>query len=416
MTTYLIRRTLQGIMVLFFASSLIYLLLDASGGPLSQLNGQSFRNAGEKQAKLKELKKKYHLVNLDNSERNVLERYAAWLFNVDPEGDSDPYFLQNKIDAANRVIASTKPGSISYTQQQLALQDAQSKIGKAAENLGACKNLFSGDNFGKCMSVQRVGGILSGNWGTSLTVANNEPVLQLIFGKPGEHLRSSLANTLVLLTLSLLLSLLIALPIGIYSAVKQYSITDYTVTTLSFFGLSMPSFWFGLMLILIFSLWLGWLPSGDIVDHLENKAEYGDIGVRLRHLIMPLAVLTITSIAGWSRFLRASMLEVLRQDYVRTAWAKGLRQRAVIMKHALRNALIPLVTLMALAVPGLFGGAIITERIFNYPGMGTLYFHAIGRIDWPVAMAFLLISSFLVILGNMFADVAYALVDPRIRY
>ncbi len=143
------------------------------------------------------------------------------------------------------------------------------------------------------------------------------------------------------------------------------------------------------------------------MDDVSNTTQYSDIGMRAKHLIMPVVVLSLASVAGWSRFLRASMLEVLRQDYVRTAWAKGLKQRTVILKHALRNALIPQVTLI---------GAIITERIFNYGGMGTLYFRAVLADDWPLMMAILIITSFLVVISNIIADVAYAVVDPRIRY
>lgn len=419
MTTYLIRRTLQGIMVLFFASALIYLILNSSASPLEFVNQIPFKDKAQKEARVQQIKRQYGLINADGSERNILVRYFYWLYSPEPDNDDDPYFLQNEIAAADRQLSTCKTNGSSGPACEAAQESKQvatSKLTRAQENLTACSNLFSGDNFGKCTSINRIGGILTGNWGVSIRVSSSTPVLDVLFGKPGERLRSNFSNTMVLLTLALLISLLIALPIGIYSAVKQYSIADYAVTTFSFFGLSMPTFWFGLMLILFFSLTLGWLPTGDVVDNVADVNQYGNIGIRLQHIIMPLMVLTITSVAGWSRFLRASMLEVLRQDYVRTAWAKGLRQRTVILKHALRNALIPLVTLMALAIPGLFGGAIITERIFNYQGMGTLYFKAIGGPDWSVAMAFLLISSFLVVIANILADIAYAFVDPRIRY
>jgi peptide/nickel transport system permease protein len=215
---------------------------------------------------------------------------------------------------------------------------------------------------------------------------------------------------------SVLVSLVIAFPIGVLSAIRQYSKLDYAVTMFSFFGLSMPVFWFGLMLIILFAVnfkaWgLPYLPTGGLADPgMEN-----DIGNRVLHLILPVTVLSIVSVAGWSRYIRSSMLEVLRQDYVRTAWAKGLQQRVVILKHALRNALIPLITIVGLTLPGLFGGAIITETVFAYPGMGRLYLSALNY-DWTLVMGILVISTVLVVVSNMLADVLYAVADPRIRY
>jgi peptide/nickel transport system permease protein len=215
---------------------------------------------------------------------------------------------------------------------------------------------------------------------------------------------------------SVLVSLIIAFPIGVLSAIRQYSKLDYAVTMFSFFGLSMPVFWFGLMLIILFAVnfkaWgLPYLPTGGLSD----PGMEGDIGNRIWHLILPVTVLSIVSVAGWSRYIRSSMLEVLRQDYVRTAWAKGLQQRVVILKHALRNALIPLITIVGLTLPGLFGGAVITETVFAYPGMGRLYLSALNY-DWSLVMGILVISTVLVVVSNMLADVLYAVADPRIRY
>jgi peptide/nickel transport system permease protein len=157
---------------------------------------------------------------------------------------------------------------------------------------------------------------------------------------------------------------------------------------------------------------LPYLPNALAFDPgMEN-----DLFNRIWHLILPGTVLSLIQVAGWSRYLRGSMLEVLRLDYVRTAWAKGLKQRIVILKHAMRNALIPLITVISLAIPGLFGGAIITETIFSYPGMGSLFINALGAYDWPIVMAFLLISTVLIVLANILADVLYAFADPRIRY
>ncbi|MDD2696262.1 MAG: ABC transporter permease, partial [Anaerolineales bacterium] len=198
------------------------------------------------------------------------------------------------------------------------------------------------------------------------------------------------------------------------------------VTTLAFFGSSMPTFFFGLLLILLFSILpkgagLPYLPPGSseavrdyIIPGLGN-VEAGSTVDRFLHLILPSAVLAMAYVAGWSRFVRASMLDVLRQDYVRTARAKGLIERVVIIKHALRNALIPFITVAVFAIPALFGGAIITESIFSWPGMGRLYILALGDYDYPVAMALLLITAVLTVLATLLQDILYTMVDPRIR-
>jgi len=198
----------------------------------------------------------------------------------------------------------------------------------------------------------------------------------------------------------------------VYSALRQYSWADYFVTSFSFFGMSMPTFWFGIMLIVIFAVGLHWFPTGGVVDYGSE----GDILNRLRHLVLPTTVLTLFNVATWSRFVRSSMLEVLRQDYMRTARAKGLRESVVIIKHGLRNALMPVVTLLALEIPGLFSGAIITENVFSYPGMGRLFWDGVVQSDWPVVQGLVVITAFLVIGCNLIADITYAFVDPRIRY
>jgi peptide/nickel transport system permease protein len=187
----------------------------------------------------------------------------------------------------------------------------------------------------------------------------------------------------------------------------------------------MPTFWLGLMMIIVFAVlakqlhddgwtWLPYLPTGDTTDN-EPEGTFNVIN-RIYHLILPVIVLSFVNVAGLSRYVRSSMLEVLRQDYVRTAWAKGLQQRSIILKHAMRNALIPVITILTLTIPSLFSGAIITETIFNYFGMGRLYFQAVTALDIPLVMGFLLIDVVLIVLANILADVLYAFADPRIRY
>ncbi|UCC64642.1 MAG: ABC transporter permease [Anaerolineae bacterium] len=225
-----------------------------------------------------------------------------------------------------------------------------------------------------------------------------------------KNILDRLPNTLLLSITALVISFGLALPVGVLSAVKQYSTFDNVSTVLSTAGVSIPSFWFGLIAILFFSVELRWLPSGGMYT-LGGEKSLADL---LKHLIMPASILSILSIAGWNRYIRASMLEVIRQDYVRTARAKGLVERVVILGHALRNALIPVATLLGLSLPGLVSGSLITETIFGWPGMGRLTFHAATKRDYPIIMGALVMSTVLVILGNLLADAAYGFLDPRI--
>jgi peptide/nickel transport system permease protein len=204
---------------------------------------------------------------------------------------------------------------------------------------------------------------------------------------------------------------------------------DYAVTTFAFFGSAMPVFWFGLMMILLFGTFfqrwgLPFFPTGSVAMVREAPpgsllallgADPGSLLDRMVHLALPTLVLSLLYLASWSRFARSSMLEVLRQD-VRTARAKGLVERVVVMKHALRNALIPIITVMIFSITSLFDGAILTETIFSYPGMGRLFFDALGGNDWPVVMAYLFISAILVVVVTLLRDIIYTLVDPRIRF
>lgn len=324
MANYLIRRFLEGILVLLVTSVLIFFILHLSpGGPFDQI---AFGKGRLGQDYLENMNR---LLGLD---RPLHERYLTWIVNV-----------------------------------------------------------------------------VQGDFGESWRVTMGRPVLEMIWERLG--------NTLQLMLASLVVSLAIALAIGILSAIKQYSVWDYLVTTLSFFGISMPIFWFGLMMIIVFSLkfreWgLPYLPVAGMAT-LGSEENVWD---RLWHLVLPVTVLSLFQVAGWSRFIRSSMLEVLRQDFVRTARAKGLSERIVVARHALRNALIPLITVVALDLPNLFSGAIITETIFAWPGMGRLFLGAVLESDWPIAMGILLIGALLVVVSNLIADLLYAVADPRIRY
>lgn len=237
---------------------------------------------------------------------------------------------------------------------------------------------------------------------------DDRPVLEKI----GERL----PNTLLLNVLSLGLVFLIAVPLGVLAAVKQNSFWDRAVSVLVFVGFSTPAFWLALMLMLLFGVRLGWLPVSGLhalnADEMSGAARLLDTA---RHLILPVFVSAFTGLAGLSRFVRNGLLDVVRQDYIRTARAKGLPESRVIGRHALRNALLPVVTILGLSLPDLIGGGFIFETLFAFPGMGRLGFDAIMARDFPVVMGVGTIAAFLTLAGNFLADVAYAVVDPRVR-
>lgn len=253
-------------------------------------------------------------------------------------------------------------------------------------------------------------GILRGDFGYSFRT--RQPVL--------DEIGQRLPNTAYLTIATMLVAVLIAIPIGIISAIRQYSSFDITVTTFSFAGQAIPEFWLGLILILIFYAWLKnpitgdpLLPSGGMMSIDITGFNLWD---RVIHLILPVLTGALGWIAWYSRFLRSSMLDVIHQDYVRTARAKGLSNWGVLTKHALRNALVPLVTLLALDLPYIFGGAIFVETLFAWPGMARLYYQAALERDYPVLLAVLIIGAACIILSNLIADILYAYLDPRIQY
>ena len=363
MTSYIVRRLIQSVVLLFFISILLYVILNiVPGGPFDTL----------KQA--------------------------------------NPRVTQSQIDRLNALLDLDKPilpgqycPMVKGEQQPCVLDQGR--------------------------YIRWLGKVVKGDFGKSWTMSTGTQVSKMIGQRIG--------YTLLLMGLSLFLAMLIAIPIGIYSAVRQYSIPDYIVTAIAFFGQSMPTFWTGLMAMSIFAVGLGLFPTGgvrvsgapgDIIDALNRIFSFGRVAPQLagkegklildglHHVALPALVLTFFNLAQWSRFTRASMLEVLKQDYMRTARAKGLLERVVVLKHGLRNALIPLVTIFALQLPSLFGGALITESIFSWPGMGRMLIDAISNVDWPVVQGVLIISAFLVVFSNLLADILYAVVDPRIQY
>ncbi len=373
MTNYLIRRFFQmGLVVIAASMAIYYILWLAPGGPLDELKlvGAGGRaNQGFTEEQIQRISEYLGL------HRGPVWGYIAWLTG----------------------------------------EDWFDSIGKPELQTSSCRSVET--------TCSR--GVLRGDFGVSWNVARGSPVADVLL--------SRLRNTLILMTSATIISLLVAIPIGIVSAVKQYSRLDYFVTTFSFFGTAMPVFWFGLMMIILFggnqsplykAFGFPYLPTGNVtlvrnplpgsLLELLNATPGSSLDIAV-HAILPTIVLSLLYMAGWSRFMRTAMLEVLRQDYVRTARAKGLRERVVILKHAMRNGLIPLITIVVFQIPGIFGGATITETVFNWPGMGFLYVHALGATDYPVAMAFLFISAVLVVIASLIGDVLYTIVDPRIR-
>ena len=223
--------------------------------------------------------------------------------------------------------------------------------------------------------------------------------------------------TITINVLSLLLIIIVALPIGIISAVRQHSLFDKTSTVFVFIGFAMPTFWLALLLMILFGIRLGWLPVSGLRSLAAASLPFWPRALDMaRHLILPVFVSAFGGLAGFSRYMRSNILEVIGQDYIRTARAKGLTEKVVIYKHALRNALLPIVTILGLSVPGLIGGSVIFESIFAIPGMGRLFYESVMARDYPVIMGGLVIGAVLTLLGNLIADIAYAYVDPRIRY
>ena len=401
MTNYLIRRVFQMALVIMAAAVFVYFLFNISpGGPLAGIQQQQRRITREDLARLRA---QYEL------DLYWPVRFSRWLIGV-PSG---PIVVGGRELFKDVAVGCYLP---QYSGDSSGLQP---KV------VGCDDYVYLSELPKLHPALLSSRGILRGDFGLSTVISRSRPVSDLIGSRIGA--------TLELMVSALILSLLLGVPIGIYSAVRQYSKFDYFFTGVAFIGSAMPTFFFALLLILVFSVfpvflvdtvpWIPRLPPGlkesvrpyEIASWLP-KVQPGTALDQFIHLIMPLAVLTFFTMAPWSRFVRSSMLEVMRQDYVRTARAKGLFERVVIMKHALRNALIPFVTIVVLAIPGLFAGAIITETVFAWPGMGRLYYDALQRSDWNVALALIFITALLTVIATLVGDILYTVIDPRIKF
>lgn len=398
MTTYLTRRILQMILVVLLSAITCYALLSlAPGGPTAGL--RQVIQGGGKQLSAEDIARIRAYYELD---LNLVTRFTRWFLGI-PKG---PIMIGDK-----ELFANMQVGCFLTIDQEVIASNGT----RSVKPVGCQVPVYLRDLAGRRTSD----GVLLFDFGLSWRLLRDRPVMDL--------LGSRIGSTVQLAGLSALLALIIGIPIGIYSAVKQYSKFDYFFTTMAFMGSAMPTFFFGILMILLFSILpyrAGWVyfPPGsasfvrDTTIPLFGTIKAKSFADLLLHLVLPVATLTLVSISTWSRYVRASMLEVLRQDYIRTARSKGLVERVVIIKHALRNALIPFITIVVGFIPGLFGGAIITETIFSWPGMGRLYFQALGDYDYPVAMAFIYISAILTVISTLVRDILYTIVDPRIRF
>ncbi len=269
-----------------------------------------------------------------------------------------------------------------------------------AQDIERVKHEFGLDQPVYVQYVKWASGMVSGHWGYSFF--GGEPVANIVLGR--------VPATLELMGSSMALALVAGVATGTLAALRRNTVFDYATAVVAMVALSLPTFWFGLLGIYVFAQTLGWLPAGG-----DASSGGGGVIDQLRHLLLPMLVLAFVLVAQWSRYTRSAMIEILAQDYVRTARAKGLSRSRVLFRHGLRAALVPLVTLLGLQLPLLVGGALVTETVFGWPGMGLLFVTSLGTRDYPVLMAILMVGALIVVLGNLAADVLTAVIDPRIK-
>ena len=395
MATFLIRRLFQMLIVTIVAAILSYgLLYLVPGGPIDAILAER-QNSGARRIDEDDIKRVQARFELDLA---LPVRFSRWLIGW-PSG---PLFGSL---GADWVVGCATP-------QQVKLTYPDGRVEFITE--GCADTVTLAELEGRKVSR----GVFFGDFGVSQVILRDRPVTDLIMTR--------LPYTLYLMSASVLLAILIGVPIGVYSAVKQYSRFDYIMTTVAFIGASLPSFVFGIFAILIFSILakqagLPFLPSGDavgtrdIVIPLIGNVEAGSFLDRFLRFLMPCTVLTFISLAGWSRFVRGSMLEVLQQDYVRTARAKGLRDQVVVLRHALRNAMIPVATTIGITFGSLLSGAVLTETIFAWPGLGRYATASAVSLDFPAVMGVALVAAIVYPLVNMLVDIGYHALDPRIQ-
>ncbi len=382
MLSYITRRLVYGLVTLLALSMIVFTLLQLSGGgPLDRLKLNPRMQPVIQQ-----------LTELWGLDQPIWRQYVTWLKNYLTVSEFSVHNMLPFVAIGAAVVATVVLGKLMKSHW------------KGAAILGV---------WAIAMYIVFVNITIKFNWGISFQGAGD--VWDLVFGRVGATFRLGLS--------ALFLALIIGVPLGIYQAVRQYSFFDQLGTTASFVFFSTPIFIIGVGLQLIFALyferWTGvklFYVAGMNSSNYDTLSVAGKIGDTLRHLVLPAVSIALISLAGYARFQRASMLEVLHSDYLRTAKAKGLPRSKVIVKHALRNAMIPVVTLVSLDIAFMIGGAIITETIFGWPGIGRLYITAIGTIDYPVVMAIVMLIGIMIVIMNVVADILYGVMDPRVRY
>ena len=415
MTRYLIRRVLQAIPVLFFISIIVYGLIVISPVDPLAIYEDNPDITPEDMAMLE-----YRLglqqptfLNFRGSSGLIRVPRVDLYSKHSPSGGTDPVQTgELTMDTRVAIVDGANVDGVAWVK---VLHVGERITGwTKRENLSIRVNPFDSRYFRWLFAI------VQGDMGRSNV--EKRPAAEMILER--------LPATLYLMSVAFIGQLLIAIPIGILSAVKQYSFFDHLFTILAYMGRSIPVFWFGLLLIILFHATLKWpawiggelagsplFPGSGMFDvRLERRLGHVPWWDYLYHLVLPVTMLSLFGAARYMRYMRASMLEVIHQDYIRTARAKGLRERVVLYGHALKNAAIPMVTLLALDMPILFGGALFTETIFSWPGMGKLFFRSAQRVDYAVLMGIVMINATLIVLFNLIADVVYAIVDPRIAF
>jgi len=414
MSRYLIRRVLQAIPVLLFISLVVYGLIIVSPVDPMAIYEDNPNIAPEDMAML-EFRlglRQPAFLNFRGSSGTVATDIVLYNKALGSEG-LEPTETGELSAGAKVAIVDSKKNEQGNWVKVLYVKDRVTGWTRR-ENVSIHVNPFDSRYFKWLFAV------LQGDFGRSNV--ERRPALQMILER--------FPATFYLMIVSFVGQLLIAIPIGIISAVKQYSVFDHFFTVIAYAGRSIPIFWFGLILIIVFHSNLDWpswvgeslagkplFPGSGMYDvRLERELGSTPWWDYLHHLILPVAMLSVFGAASYIRYMRASMLEVIHQDYIRTARGKGLRERAVLYGHALKNAAIPVVTIVSMDLPLLFGGALFTETIFSWPGMGKLFFRSAQRVDYAVLMGIVMINATLIVAFNLVADVVYAFLDPRVRY
>ena len=414
MTRYVIRRLLQAIPVLLFISVIVYGLIIVSPIDPMAIYEDNPNITPEDRAMLEYRLglKQPPFINLRGSSGRVAT--DAVLYNKpEASGGIEPSEVGQLPAGIQVAIVDGAEASDGTRWVKVLYIDERVTGWTPRDNLSIRVNPLDSRYFKWLFAV------LQGDLGTSNV--ERRSALEMILER--------LPNTLLLMTVAIIGELIIAIPIGVVSAIKQYSTFDYVFTVLAYAGRSIPIFWFGLLLIIVFHSTLTWpswagdlagkplFPGGGMYDvRLKRELGYTPLWDYVYHLILPVVMLSVFGAAQYMRYMRASMLEVIHQDYIRTARAKGLAERAVLYSHAFKNAAIPIVTILALELPILFGGALFTETIFSWPGMGKLFFRSAQRVDYAVLMGIVMINALLIVLFNIVADIVYGFLDPRIRF